>query len=126
MYLYIYIYVYTHTCELDLLCFLLLSRPPATTSAEFQGVWLQHNVDVKGRNSHVHRGFPGKLDSSNVSRDNVSREIGRTPEGTKRATSVNVQLPCLQKDLRTGSISRDVNFPRVRGPIVNFPCEISH
>ena len=25
-----------------------------------------------------------------------------SPEGTKRATSVNVQLPCLQKDPRTG------------------------
>ena len=37
------------------------------------------------------------------------------PEGTKRATSVNVQLPCLQKDLRTGSISRD---------IVSFPSEL--
>ena len=33
------------------------------------------------------------------------------PEGTKRATSVNVQLPCLRKDLRTGSISRDTEFP---------------
>ena len=30
------------------------------------------------------------------------------PEGTKRATSVNVQLLRLQKDLRTGSISRDI------------------
>ena len=29
------------------------------------------------------------------------------PEGTNRATSVSVQLLCLQKDLRTGSISRD-------------------
>ena len=37
------------------------------------------------------------------------------PEGTKRATSVNVQLRCLQKDLRAGSISRD---------IVNFPSEL--
>ena len=34
------------------------------------------------------------------------------PEGTKRATSANVQLPRLQKDLRTGSISREIaNFP---------------
>ena len=40
---------------------------------------------------------------------------GGVPEGTKRVTSVNVQLPCLQKDLRTGSISRD---------IVNFPSEL--
>ena len=32
--------------------------------------------------------------------------------GTQRATSVNVQLLCLQKDLHTGSISRDiVTFP---------------
>ena len=30
------------------------------------------------------------------------------PEGAKCATSVNVQLPCLQKDLRSGSISRDM------------------
>ena len=30
------------------------------------------------------------------------------PEGAKRATSVNVQLLRLQKDLRTGSISRDI------------------
>ena len=47
------------------------------------------------------------------------------PEGTKRATSVNIQLPCLQKDLRTGSISRDtVNFPselcRLRGMFTEF------
>ena len=35
---------------------------------------------------------------------------GLDPEGTKRATSANVQLPRLQKDLR--SISRDLaNFP---------------
>ena len=37
------------------------------------------------------------------------------PEGAKRATSVNVQLPCLRKDLRTGSNSR---------AIVNFPSEL--
>ena len=41
--------------------------------------------------------------------------LGKFPEGTKCATSVNVQLPCLRKDLRTGSISRD---------IVNFPSEL--
>ena len=32
----------------------------------------------KGLNSNVHREFPGNLESSNVSRDNVSREIGRS------------------------------------------------
>ena len=39
----------------------------------------------------------------------------RYPEGTEHATRINVQLPCLQKDLRTGSISRD---------IVNLPSEL--
>ena len=35
----------------------------------------------------------------------------KPPEGTKRATSANVQLPCLRKDLRTGLIPREiVNF----------------
>ena len=37
------------------------------------------------------------------------------PEATKRATSVNVRLPLLRKDLRTGSISQD---------IVSFPSEL--
>ena len=45
----------------------------------------------------------------------VTRRVRYGPEGTKRATSVIVQLPCLQKDLRTGSISRD---------IVNSPSEL--
>ena len=31
-----------------------------------------HNLTLRGWNSHVHRGFPGKFESSNVSRDNVS------------------------------------------------------
>ena len=29
----------------------------------------------------MHRGFPGKIESSTVSRDNVSREIGRNSAG---------------------------------------------
>ena len=32
----------------------------------------------KGWNSQVHRGFPAKFESSNLSRDNLSREIGPT------------------------------------------------
>ena len=38
--------------------------------------------------------------------------LTKAPEGTKRATSVNVRLLRLRKDLRTGSLSQDVaNFP---------------
>ena len=49
-----------------------------TNIVDFGGVLLKHNLNSKGWNSHVHRGFPGKFESSNVSRDNVSREIGRS------------------------------------------------
>ena len=31
----------------------------------------------------MHRGFPGKFESSNVSRDNVCREIGRISAATR-------------------------------------------
>ena len=41
----------------------------------------------------------------------VEKEKQIVPEGTKHATSVNVQLPRLRKDRRTGSISRNMNFP---------------
>ena len=42
--------------------------------------WIsEQNLNIKGWNSHVHRGFPGKFETSNLSRDNVSREIVRTP-----------------------------------------------
>ena len=34
-------------------------------------------INRKGWNSHVHREFPGKFESSYLSRDNLSREIGR-------------------------------------------------
>ena len=58
----------------------------------FQGGWLQHNLNLKGWNSHAHRGFPGKFESSNVSRDNVSREIGcNTHVGIHMQYVANVQ-----------------------------------
>ena len=48
---------------------------------------------LKGWNSYGHREFPGKFESSDVSRDNVSGEIGRTvgergsaPKGGRHST----------------------------------------
>ena len=43
-----------------------------------QRVRLRQNLSVKGWNSHVHRALPGKFESTNLSRDHVSMEIGRT------------------------------------------------
>ena len=48
------------------------------THCGLRRVGLKHNLDLKGWNSQVHREVPGKFESSNVSRDNVSRGIGRT------------------------------------------------
>ena len=36
------------------------------------------NIQSKGWNFHVHRGFPRNIESTNLNRDNLSREIGRT------------------------------------------------
>ena len=44
----------------------------------FRRVWLKQNPHLKGWNSQAHRELPGKFESSNLSRDNLSREIGRT------------------------------------------------
>ena len=46
-------------------------------------MWISEGwtLNLKGWNFQVHRGFPGKCESSNVSRDNVSREIGRKTSG---------------------------------------------
>ena len=43
----------------------------------FRGFEPQHNLDCKGWSSHVHREFPGNVESTNLSRDDLSGEIGR-------------------------------------------------
>ena len=53
----------------------------------FQRAWLNHNLNLKGWDSHVHRGFPGKFDSSNVSGDNICRGIGRIPQTNVSASA---------------------------------------
>ena len=48
---------------------------------DFRGFALEHNLTIEGWDSQAHREFPGELEASNVSRDSVSRELGRTPCG---------------------------------------------
>ena len=78
--IYIYIYIYMHI-SIHYIIMLMLRpisvRPISLLDSGFQRVCLERNLHLKGWNSHVHRGFPGKFESSNVSRDNVSRETGR-------------------------------------------------
>ena len=53
-------------------------RPISVLRFWISGVWLKQNLHVKGWNSQVHREFPGSFESTKLSRDNRSREIGRS------------------------------------------------
>ena len=48
-----------------------------------QRVWLKQNLNFEGRNSQPHREFSGNVESTNLSRDNLSREIGRSRVGSR-------------------------------------------
>ena len=56
------------------------------------------NLNFKGWNSQVHREFPRKFESSNLSRDNLSREIGRrlAVASRSRAPRTYWSRPCLR------------------------------
>ena len=71
-----------------------------TNIVDFRGFGLKHNLDFKGWNSQAHKGLPGRFESSNVSRDNDSREIGRSPfRGGRRAL-----IPRAHAGLRPGQL----------------------
>ena len=67
-------------------------------ASEFQRVRPKHDPNFKGWNVHVHREFPRKLESTHLSRDNLSREIGRTANlqtescGSWRFDSTNLEF----------------------------------
>ena len=42
---------------------------------DFGGFDSEQNIDLKGWSSQAHREFPGNVESTNLSRDNLSREI---------------------------------------------------
>ena len=48
-------------------------------------VLLKHNLQFKSWNSHVHLVISRNFESTNLSRDNLSREIGRRVETCGRA-----------------------------------------
>ena len=49
-----------------------------TKILDFGGFDSSRILTFKGRNSQAYRGFSGKFESRNLSRDNPSREIGRS------------------------------------------------
>ena len=69
VYIIIYIYIYTYRC------------PPRGQSQYChhygcQRVRLKNRLNFEGWNSQARREFPGKFESSDLSRDNATREMG--------------------------------------------------
>ena len=121
IYIYIYIHIHTHTCicyillydmlywtvyyniisHFVIVCYILYARSRRDLLVRRASVCL-----CRARTPRSPR-----RERASFARRVASSQRARFPEGTKRATSVNVQLPCLQKDLRAGSILRDIlNF----------------
>ena len=71
-------------------CYVSVLRPDRISLRETYGqspyydsgsrrVRLKQNLNFEGWHSNVQREFPGIVESTNLSRDNLSRETGRTP-----------------------------------------------
>ena len=60
----------------------------------FRRVRLKHNLNFNRWNSHVHRGFPGKFESTNLSRDDLSGEIGRRRAGRQAGRRAEYTILC--------------------------------
>ena len=84
---YIYIYIYIYVLRDGLVRGSTDARPRAridiccekSSDSGFQRVWFKQNLNFKGWNYHVHRGFSQTFELMNLSRENLSsREIGRT------------------------------------------------
>ena len=87
-------------------------------------VWLEHYANIEGWSSHIHRTFPAEFESTNLSRDNLSRGIGR--QGVPRNGSRKWQLvwSCFALDyLHVQTlVLTDVHAPFLGTPLV--PLEL--
>ena len=76
----------------------------------FHRVWLKHNLNFKGWNSQAHRQFPGEFESSNVSRGNVSREIGRSAVWTAAWTIISYHIRYNNEIANNTNITTNTNI----------------
>ena len=72
IYIYIYIYTYIHVC----IHTVHMEVHLRTEILDFGGCDSSRTL-ILGWNSQMHRGVPGRFESANLSRDNLSREIRR-------------------------------------------------
>ena len=69
-----------------------------TKILDFRGFDSKQNLNLKGWKAHVHRGFPGNVESANLSKDNLCRGIGRIqplPWGDLVRCLLCMASPCL-------------------------------
>ena len=79
MYIYIYIYVYVEReRERGRESTAQITANLRTKILDFGGFGSMRNLDFQGWSFHVHREFPGNVESTNLSRDNLSRAIVRS------------------------------------------------
>ena len=110
MYIYIYIYVYIYIY----ICIYVRRRASGGRLVErlagSLAGWLVGAAKTHGLEAQSSLAGERKKSTNEALRES-SASSHDYPEGTKRATSLNMQLVCLQKDLLTGSFSRDIEFP---------------
>ena len=74
IFIYMYIYIYTHVYT-----YVYMYTPNLRTKIlDLRGLDSSIVLIAKGWKSHARREFPGNVESTNRSRDNLSSEIGRT------------------------------------------------
>ena len=101
VYMYIYVYTYIHIYVYTYMYIF----------------WLKHKLNYEEWHAHVHRGFPGKLESSSPSRDNVSREIGRTStllcsraSKTSKLPHISISMNDVSRCVRVSTRTRDIHI----------------
>ena len=78
IYIYIYIYIFSKKCTFSPSCDGATANL-RTMTLDVRGFDSSiTSIIFKGWNSQPHREFPGQFESTSLSRDNFSREIGRT------------------------------------------------
>ena len=69
----------------------------------------RQNLNITGWSSHIHREFPRYFESTNLSRDNLSREIARSAKslGSGASRSGARELFLVGVSERSGPLSKD-------------------
>ena len=82
--------------------------------SRFQRVRLEQNLNLKGWNSQAHSRFPEQFESTNLGRDNLSREIGPRRLPKCGLTAVFKVWP---KENKAGVRSKAQGMPKRKTPL---------